>query len=190
MSIEMQIALLGILGTLGGTILGWLLNSLSQKGKLYIYVSSWNESFTYNDHGSMTPSTSIEQTECYDYNLSIDLYNSSGETKIMRDINIVFANNNNILYKSIPEDDSTKRVNSYIAYYDEVSPINIQAKSIINIALHDSQWNKDDSLAFIWNTNNVYFTYKNEKNKLKKLLIKKVNYKDYFKNHKVEGCNK
>lgn len=36
MSIKMQIALIGILGTLGGTILGWLLNSLSQKGKLYM----------------------------------------------------------------------------------------------------------------------------------------------------------
>lgn len=31
MNTEIQIALLGIWGTLGGTILGWVLNSLSQK---------------------------------------------------------------------------------------------------------------------------------------------------------------
>mgnify|MGYP003484863366 CR=1 FL=1 len=36
MGVEMQIAILGVLGTLGGTVLGWVLNNLSQRGKLNI----------------------------------------------------------------------------------------------------------------------------------------------------------
>lgn len=184
MDIEIQIALLGILGTLGGTILGWVLNSLSQKGKLHVYISSWKESFTYNKDGRMLSSTSIDQTQCYDYKISIDLYNSSGETKIMRDISIVFANNKNVLFKSTPKDNETKQVKYRIAYFDEITPLNIPAKSVINLNLHDGVWNDDASTFFIWKTNRVYFTYKDERNRIKRVPIKKEAYIDYFKNHK------
>ena len=85
---EILIALLGILGTLGGTILGWFLNALSQKGKLNVFVTSWKDKFEYNSVGSMVPSFSKEQTSYYAYNLSLDLYNSSAETKIMSNIRI------------------------------------------------------------------------------------------------------
>ncbi len=188
MDTEIQIALLGILGTLGGTILGWILNSISQKGKLHVYISSWKESFTYNKDGSMILSSSIEQTQCYNYKLSIDLYNSSGETRIMRDASIIFANNKNILFKSTPKDDDTIQVKYRRAFFDDISPINIPAKSVINLNLHDGVWKKDDSLDFIWKTNCVYFTYKDERNRVKRIQIKKEAYTDYFKNHKLEDC--
>lgn len=174
MDIEIQIALLGILGTLGGTILGWVLNSLSQKGKLHVYISSWKESFTYKKEGRKLPSYSIDQTQYYDYKLSIDLYNSSGETKIMRDASIIFANNKNVLFKSTPEDNDTK----------QISPVNIPAKSVINLNLYDEVWNYEASTFFIWKTNCVYFTYKDERNRTKRVPIKKEAYIDYFKNHK------
>jgi len=40
----------------------------------------------------MTPSSSIEQTEYYRYVIDIDFYNSSGEMKIARNIEVVFMN--------------------------------------------------------------------------------------------------
>ena len=40
----------------------------------------------------MTPSSSIEQTEYYRYVIDIDFYNSSGEIKITRNIEVVFMN--------------------------------------------------------------------------------------------------
>ena len=48
--------------------------------------------FLYNHIGYMTPSSSIEQTEYYRYVIDIDFYNSSGEIKITRNIEVVFMN--------------------------------------------------------------------------------------------------
>ena len=82
-------AIFGIVGTILGTILGWLLNSISNKGKLVFSVASWEDSFQRNDNmGSMVPSNSIEETQVYSYKLFLDVYNSSAETLIMRDIRI------------------------------------------------------------------------------------------------------
>lgn len=49
MSTELQIAVLGIVGTLAGTVLGWVLNSLSQKGKLKVFVKKWEEVYQKPD---------------------------------------------------------------------------------------------------------------------------------------------
>ncbi len=151
MDSEIQIALLGILGTLGGTVLGWFLNNLSQHGKLNIFISSWKDKFEYNETGCTTLSSSIEQTEDYSYNVSFDLYNSSGETKIMRNI--------------------------------EILPVNIPPKSIMHIELHNWLSKSDGTLDNIWNTTHIYLKYINEKNRKKKILIRKEKYKDYFINH-------
>ncbi len=186
MDSEMQIALLGILGTLGGTILGWILNNLSQHGKLNIFISTWEDKFQYNNMGRMTLSSNIDQTQDYLYRVSFDLYNSSRETKIMRNIEIVFSNGKKELYCSIPKDEATKRMSSPFIHYDNVLPINIPPKSIIHIELQNWLSDSDDSLKHIWSTTRVYLRYINEKNRKKKVLIKKERYKDYFANHPME----
>lgn len=183
MDSEIQIALLGILGTLGGTVLGWVLNNLSQHGKLNIFISSWKDKFEYNETGCMTLSSSIEQTEDYSYNVSFDLYNSSGETKIMRNIEIIFSNGKEELYCSIPKDDSTKRISSPYIHYEDILPINIPPKSIMHIELHNWLSKSDGTLDNIWNTTHIYLKYINEKNRKKKILIRKEKYRDYFINH-------
>ncbi|MBD5481471.1 MAG: hypothetical protein HDR15_02895 [Lachnospiraceae bacterium] len=186
MDSEMQIALLGILGTLGGTILGWILNNLSQHGKLNIFISAWEDKFQFNNMGSMTLSSSIEQTQDYLYRVSFDLYNSSRETKIMRNIEIIFSNGKEELYRNIPKDESTKRMSSAFVCYDDILPINIPPKSIIHIELQNWISESDGSLKHIWNTTRVYLRYINEKNRKKKVLIKKEKYKDYFMNNPIK----
>lgn len=186
MDSEIQIALLGILGTLGGTILGWFLNNLSQYGKLNIFISSWKDKFEYNETGCMILSTSIDQTEDYSYSISLDLYNSSGETKIMRNIEIIFSNGKEELYCSIPKDDATKRIGSAFINYDDIMPINIPPKSIIHIKLLNWLSESDDTLKYIWDTTHIYLRYINEKNRKKKVLIKKEKYIDYFINHIIQ----
>ena len=187
MNNEIQIAMRGILGTLGGTVLGWFLNTLSQRGKLNIYISSWKDSFEYNNTGSMTPSCSIEQTECYGYNLSLDIYNNSGTTKIMRNIEVVFGKGKIELSQSIPKDDSTRRHSGPASFYDEIEPINIPPKTVIKVDMHEGFWK--DALSFIWETDRVFLRYANEKNKKKKVLIKKEIYKDCFINHRAEDTH-
>ncbi|WP_099467810.1 hypothetical protein [Konateibacter massiliensis] len=186
MSVEMQIALLGIIGTLVGTVLGWFLNNLSQRGKLNIYVSSWKDKFEYNHIGTMVPSSSIEQTESYSYRLALDLYNDSGETKIMRNVEIVFAKNKEVLYCSVPKDEATGRTSHPMAYYDDVLPINIPPKTVLHIELFKGVWKSNTSLDFIWKTTSVFLRYVNENNKKVSVMINKVNYKDYFIHHKTD----
>lgn len=173
-------AVIGVIGTILGTILGWVLNSISSRGKLEIFISSWNEEFKYNDMGVMIPSKSKEQTEYYHYNLTLDLYNSSGETKIMRNIEVVFSDRKSIVYKSIPKDDDTKRCSGPLTFYDDVVPLNIPPKTITQLRLHDGSWHSGDGLEFIWNTQTIYLTYFDEKGKEKKVNIKAENYANHF----------
>lgn len=185
MDTELQIAILGIIGTIGGTILGWFLNNLSQKGKLNIFISSWKDEFeSRGEMGCMVKSSSIEQTERYLYRLSMDLYNSSGETKIMRNIEIVFAKNKCELKSIVPKDDATEVSSKFSIRYDDIEPINISPKSVKKIVVHNS-FGKED-LNFIWETNNVFLRYINEKNKIKVVPIKKEIYRDYFTNNDRE----
>jgi len=166
----MDSEIIGILGTMGGTILGWLLNNLSQHGKLNIYVHEWKDNFAYKDGmGGTVVSSSITQTEYYSYKLSLDLYNSSGETKIMRNIEVVFMNGKKELCHNTPKDDSTERVSHPLVFYDDILPINIPPKSIVHINLHNGFWNENGSLDFIWKTTHVFLRYVDEKTKKEKL---------------------
>ena len=175
-------AIIGVVGTILGTILGWILNSASNSGKLNVYVSSWKDSFEYNDMGRMSPSQSKEQTECYSYQLTLDLYNSSGEAKIMRNITIIYCDDKCELHKSTPKDDDTKRNNGPMTFYDDIIPVNIPPKTVIQLNLHDGSWNENDKLNYIWQTKKIYITYIDEKNKLKKVAIKSEDFSRYFEN--------
>lgn len=179
-------AIIGVIGTLAGTILGWLLNNISQSGKLSIYVSSFTDSFKHNKSGYMVVSSSVEQTRYYSYKLILDLYNSSGSTKIMRNITVVFSDGKKDLLRSVPHDDNTRRSSGPAWFYDEIGPVNIPPKSIIQLSLHRGTWHNDGGLDFIWKTKKVYLTYMDEKNRLKKVKIKSEIYRNYFENHKAD----
>lgn len=185
MSVEMQIAILGVLGTLGGTVLGWVLNNLSKRGKLNIFVSSWKDKFEFNNNmGCMEASTSKEQTEYYGYNLSLDLYNSCGEPKIMRDIKVLFVEDKKTLFESIPKDDTTKRISHPMVFYDDVSVVNIPAKMVVKLNLHNGFWKDkkktDDAFELLWKVNTIYLQYTDENNKKRKVVLKREEYKDCF----------
>jgi len=173
-------AVIGVIGTILGTILGWVLNSLSTKGKLKIYVSSWIDNFQYNDAGSMVPCKSKEQTEYYHYDLTLDVYNSSSETKILRNIKIEFGDGKNILHISIPKDNASRHRSGPSTFYDNIVPLNVPPKTIIQLKLHDGAWRTNGGLDFIWNTQIVHLTYDDENGKKKRIIIKKENYNNYF----------
>jgi hypothetical protein len=179
-------AIIGVVGTILGTILGWILNTVSDHGKLNVYISSWVDSIEYNNEiGCMVPSINEERTEYYSYKLTLDLYNSSGEAKIMRNILIIYSGDKCELYKSLPKDDDTIRCSGAVSFYDDIVPVNIPPKTIIQLKLHDGSWHQNGGLDFIWKTNKIYITYIDEKNKIKKLAIKSEDYSCYFENHGV-----
>lgn len=179
---EILSAAIGIVGTILGTVLGWLLNNISNRGKLNIYVSSWLDEFKYNNHGCIDNSASKEQTEYYSYKMVLDIYNSSAEPKIMRNIKVIFSNGAKTLKTSTPYDDSTRQGgNNYTPiYYDKIIPLNIMPKSVFTINLHDGEWNDNGSINYIWETDSIYLQYTDENNKEKTILIKKGDYKNPF----------
>lgn len=187
MDSEITTALIGVGATIAGTVLGWVLNNLSNRGKLNIFVSSWEDSFKYNNSiGEMVSCFSREEVQSYSYKVSFDLYNSSGNTKIMRNVHIVFNDGKNDIEKQTPKDDATKRYINPMVYYDDVEPINIPPKAVVKLDLHNGSWDKDGELDYIWNTKKVYLVYTDEKNKPRRILIKSEDYENYFLNHKSE----
>ena len=185
---EIVTTLIGVGGTIAGTILGWILNSISQKGKLKISVSSWKDYFEYNNIGSMVPSASKEQTELYHFEVVLDIYNSSKNAKIMRNIKIVFCDKKKELKSLIPNDNSSKRTSGPISFYDEVSSLNIAPQTVQQIKLHNGVWKQNNEIDFIWDTQKVYLLYENDKEKTKRILLHKESYCDYFQKH-IAGEN-
>lgn len=186
MNSDITTALIGVGATIAGTVLGWVLNNLSNRGKLNIYVSSWEDKFQYNDIGEMVSCSKREEVQSYNYKISFDLYNSSGNTKIMRNIQIAFSDGKSDIEKQTPQYDATKRFLSQMVFYDDVKPINIPPKAVIKLDLHNGSWNKDGELDYIWKTKKVYLIYNDEKNKIKRIFIKSEDYENYFINHILE----
>ncbi len=187
MNSDITTALIGVGATIAGTVLGWVLNNLSNRGKLNIYVSSWKDEFQYNDDiGEMGLCSKREEVQSYTYKVSFDLYNSGGNTKIMRNIQIAFSDGKRDIEKQTPQDDATKRFSSPMVFYDDVKPINIPPKAVIKLDLNNVSWNNEGELDYIWKTKKVYLIYNDEKNKTKRIFIKSEDYENYFINHKLE----
>lgn len=173
MSVDIQIAVLGIVGTLSGTVLGWLLNSLSQKGKINVFVKKCEETYMKTERTGGLVECNFEEAEYYQYNLSVDVYNSSRETRIMRDICIAFMDKKELCFTSIPQDDSTERSGHHRVYYEDISVVNIPAKSVAAIDLHGGLNSGNDEWKHLSNSNRIMIMYSDEKNKRKKVEIYK-----------------
>lgn len=137
----------------------------------------------------MVPCTKRDDVESYFYKVSFDLYNSSGSTKIMRNIQIVFSDGKNDVKKQTPMNDATKKHSPPMVFYDKVEPINVPPKAVLKLNLHDGIWNQDGKLDFIWNSKKVYLVYTNEKNKVRRILIKTEDFANYFNNHTWENSD-
>ena len=186
MSEATETALIGVLGTLLGTLLGWWLNSLSQKGKLSFYVATWEDKFEHNELGEMVRSSDKAEARLYSCKMALDIYNSSADTKIMRNVQFVFAGDDREIRVCTPNDQSSERFVARTYRYDKIGPINIPPKTVINVVLSSYEWDKDNSLKDYWGINNIYLRYTDEKNKTHKIPIVQEDYNDYFLNHKVE----
>lgn len=191
MEIEIKTALIGVGATIAGTILGWGLNCLSNLGKLNIYVSSWNDEFCKDDTGEIKTAKMKEEVGYYGYKGTLDIYNSSTQTKIMRNIRVCFCDDEKELKEITPYDDSTltRSTPRVPAHYDAIGVLNIPPKSVITISIHRGLWEnkeKNISLDFLWNSKKIYIKYINENGKTKSFKIKEVDFINFFTENKVE----
>ena len=179
-------AIIGIIGTLLGTILGWLLNQLSSKGKLKIFPAKWEDELYYFYSGVKRTAETVEQIKNYSYRCFLDVYNASSEPRVLRDVRIVFRNKKEELLSSVPQDEDTLHGESRLAYFDNIGPLTIGAKSAVRIKIRDSEQNGEGRDSFIWKTKRIYLTYRNEKNRLKRVLIHEEDYSKRFDNYTEE----
>ena len=161
---EVAVAAIGVIGTLLGTILGWVLNSISQMGRLSFYVSRWEHEVKSNVRGVMLQCSTKDSAENYHYELEFDVYNSSNETKIMRDVRLSFRSKGIALFEDKPYDGSTVSTDGRYRHYEVVSPINIPPNSVLAVSVFGGFWKRDDAgFSSIWNVDSVVLVYKDEK---------------------------
>lgn len=185
MDVNIITALIGVGSTIAGTVLGWLLNSASNKGNLNIYVANWNEKLdNKSNSGYGVPmhaeAVSRDSVNHYSYSGTIDIYNSSNNTKIMRDFKIVYFDGKRVLKETVPIDDSTKHtISEHLpAQYNDIGVVNIPPKSVISINFHNSMGQSKDDVAFLWEAKTILVQYKNEKDKI---VTKRIIECDYDK---------
>ncbi len=179
-------AVIGVIGTLLGTVLGWVLSSLSKRGKLKVFPS-WRDEFQHEDGvGGFAISKRREEAKLYSYHFSLDLYNSSGEPRIMRRIEVAFSENRKELFRDTPKDDSTGHSSGPVRFYDDILPITIPAKTVITVRLHGGFWNSEEYFSKIWSTKKVFLKYRDARDREKRVLIKKDDFSRYFENHHVD----
>ena len=180
-------AMVGVIGTILGTFLGWFLNSISNRGKIKIFISSWKNEFRCMDeYGDVVATPSPEKIEFYSCSYALDIYNSSGEPKIMRNIHIAYNNGKTDLIKHIPKDKETRKIVACAVRYDEIMPLTIPSKSIFQIHLYDGLWHQSSEFQPLWDVEKVYLLYTDENNKEKRVLLNAKSIKQCFDENKSQ----
>ena len=178
--------IISVIGTLLGTVLGWFLNNLSKNGRLNIYPS-WKDEFQKRDSlGSMSSSKSKDEAEHFIYSLSIDIYNSCGDPKIMRQIEVVFFKGKRELFRIDPLDDRTMHRSGPMNLFDKLKPLTIPAKTVDTVKLHGGFSLSKEKYSKIWDVNKIMLVYRDGRNKEKRVLITKKEFSHYYDNYKPE----
>lgn len=140
------------------------MNSLSQRGKLHIFISKWTDEFESLNAGRFVSCLRKQEAEYYHYDLEIDLYNSSSNTLIMRSIEIGYFKDRKLIFRNKPNDKETRRMSGPIPLYDSMGSINIPAKSVISIKLLGGLDSSDEWFSNIWVANTLCLMYLDSKN--------------------------
>lgn len=148
------------------TLFGVWLGNLSRKGQIKIYLN--NEECC---QCRKITDTGIEKSEFPDadivvFSYSLDVYNSSSDNKIIRDVFILLCDKKRILRKDRPD---TFFIKSSLSEQPNNKLFNIRPKELAQIKV-DVRLKKE---VFDFTTaNRIYMEYRDEKQKKHKVLLK------------------
>ena len=163
-------AIIGIIGTLLGVILGAVINQIYRYGSLKLYPKNFRMAFLKrSESGHYSEQNKIDSdTESVTIYFDLDLYNSSSEQKIGRETLLVLLKDGKEK-KEVIKDLSTRRPTSYSFKTDQLESFNIPPKTLENLKL-EAYFKKED---LSWMEGSIFlFEYKDHKNKIKR---KKLN---------------
>lgn len=160
-------AVLGVVATLVTT------DILKRIGKLNIYVMNSTGKFYYNVDGLIQEEIESKEDELYGYNhkLVLNLYNSSDNPKILRDLKMNVFNEEKFLFSIDMQDEDTRRISAGMSRADNAKIYNIEPKVAIELNL--SFYLTKEDYRKINNNKKIRFviSYINDKNKIKKIDI-------------------
>lgn len=123
-------SIIGVVGTLLGTILGWILSGLSRKGKIIAYIISFGV-IPWKSSGKFTEDkadiTFPNEADYFEIGLDLELYNTSIENNIIRDVKItIYDKKNALLHTYLRVSDNGRLL---------LEPLNLEGKTIIFLTL-------------------------------------------------------
>jgi hypothetical protein len=154
-------SLIGVIGTLSGVILGVFLKQVLSTGKIKVFVNSFQLTFSETDKGDVKETKAITpKSDSIFMDADIDVYNSSSDQRIMRDICFIIEKNSFSKRISL-KDRKTRRLSSFRITMDKVEVITVPPKTIVNLKLSASSREDINQI----NDSNISFHYKNHKQK-------------------------
>jgi hypothetical protein len=162
-----------VVGTFIGTITTIIIKNL---GTLKFFINEVElkyKKLVNEMYQSYEETTNYKDADKCDFSADIDIYNSSENPKIIRELNVVIINKQKITKSFKPYDSNTrKRTNSGLVITDKIGGINLPPKIMTKILI-DSDIFSDEKIPNLKGSK-LYLQYKNEKNKKRKRLLMKL----------------
>ena len=148
------------------TLFGVWLGNLSRKGQIKIYLSNEECSRCNKITDTGLQDAVFPVADIAVFSFSLDVYNSSSDNKIIRDVFILLCNKKGILYKDRPDKILIK---SSLSEQPNNKLFNIRPKELAQIKV-DVRLKKE---VFDFTTaNRIYMQYRDENQKTHKVLLK------------------
>lgn len=165
-NMELITALIGIGGTILGTVLGWLLSIITQIGRLKFYSHISGMPHKVDGYGSYMDCGKLEEADSYTCYIDLDIFNNNSNYKTIKDIKIRFMSETDSFCKTPTIEDITSKNNG-----KRMTTINIPPKQTVSLRL--SSYFSKDSFYSLKKTTRVDLEYNDEKDKKKVVRITK-----------------
>jgi len=164
---RMNETIIGIIGTLLGTIVGFFLNELNKIGTLKTTC------ITHQDlSGTFKVLPTAKAYYEVKYIQSFDVYNSASDTRIMSDISFEISKNNKPIKIIKAAEINISNLNNNVVRSTVANNANFPPKQICRLIVSCSEQIKDASLELqIKDRNQLFLTYKNERGRVKRIKI-------------------
>ena len=128
-------AIIGVFGTISGVILGFLLNRILSAGKINVFINEFRKTPCKKDGSVLDLTTSEFDTSCcLVFNYDIDLYNSSSDFRIIRNLKMILKNNDEEIKYDL-QNIGTRFFCDLYSHFDTLSYVNIPPKSVKKLRL-------------------------------------------------------
>ncbi|OPX92504.1 MAG: hypothetical protein A4E53_00491 [Pelotomaculum sp. PtaB.Bin104] len=166
-------AIIAVSSTVIGAILGWILANI-RIGKVFITLADFKEEPLYVNPSTMhIPGKKDNELYYLEMDCTIQIYNSSQTNRAIRDCELIFVGSNGeALFSVRGEDKDTMHKHGGGYRCDVIEVINIEPFTSKNVKFVVYV----NDIDLMYKTKTVYFKYKTERLKTKKMKYKDIDF--------------